>query len=377
MKNREIEKILQEKWFLVAADFLAVMAILFIYSDAPKRDGWDAFLAGAGILISSLIVVIPVMSEGGDKKERMAEQARLRAALKEELDRQRDEFRSATEVISRRLAEVEQNSRSANEAIAQRASTEINQIKSAFAILENKIKSLEKTMSESAASAKKEDIDDLNEKVSSLTNTLRGVVADTEEVADDFKKVRDEIKKVGQQIDKADDRLDDLQSQVKAIQENPSKASAPSPASVKEEESEAEAVIAEDDEEVEEEDVEELEEEEEEAEEVEVVEVNTAPVDEEKPSPVATSSSGTALTINLMIGIGNKPYVRGTGPGLSKDKGIPMTFLGIGRWQWISPDPEAPATVEVWKNDQTPLGEPLNLSGGAPVEVNEDHFAGS
>jgi hypothetical protein len=103
MKNREIEKILQEKWFLVAADFLAVLAILYVYSDAPKRDGWDAFLAGVGILLSSLIVVIPVMSEGGDKKERMAEQARLRAALKEELDRQRDEFRSAAEVTSRRL----------------------------------------------------------------------------------------------------------------------------------------------------------------------------------------------------------------------------------------------------------------------------------
>ena len=373
MKNREIEKILQEKWFLVAADFLAVIAILFIYSDAPKRDGWDAFLAGAGILISSLIVVIPVMSEGGDKKERMAEQARLRAALKEELDRQRDEFRSAMEVLSRRLAEVEQNSRSANEAIAQRASTEINQIKSSFAILENKIKSLEKTISESASSAKKEDIDDLNEKVSSLTNTLRGVVADTEEVADDFKKVRDEIKKVGQQIDKVGDRVDDLQSQVKSIQENPSKASAPSPASVKEEESEAETTIS-DNAEVEEDGVEETDEENEEVEEEAEVEV---PSVVEKAEPASLSANGTALTINLMIGIGNKPYVRGIGPGLSKEKGVPMTFLGIGRWQWISPDPEAPATIEVWKNDQSPLGEPLHLSGGEPVEVNEDHFAGS
>ncbi len=374
MKNREIEKILQEKWFLVAADFLAVLAILFIYSDAPKRDGWDAFLAGAGILIASLIVVIPVMSEGGDKKERMAEQARLRAALKEELDRQRDEFRSAMEVLSRRLTEVEQNSRSASEAIAQRASTEINQIKSAFAILENKVKSVEKDMSSTASSAKKEDIDDLNEKVSSLTNTLRGVVADTEEAADDFKKVRDEIKKVGQQIEKTSDRIDDLQSQVKSIQENPSKASAPSPASVQEEEPEAEAVISDDEEDVDDEEVEEAEEVEVEIE--EVAKTEAEPV-EEKAAPATASAQGTALTINLMIGIGNKPYVRGTGPGLSMEKGIPMTFLGIGRWQWISLDPEAPATVEVWKNDQTPLGEPLHLSGGEPVEVNEDHFAGS
>jgi hypothetical protein len=78
-----------------------------------------------------------------------------------------------------------------------------------------------------------------------------------------------------------------------------------------------------------------------------------------------------------MIGIGNKPYVRGTGPGLSQDSGQLMTFLGIGRWQWISPEPDAPATVEIWKNDQTPLGEPLYLSGGEPVEVDESHFTGS
>jgi hypothetical protein len=77
-----------------------------------------------------------------------------------------------------------------------------------------------------------------------------------------------------------------------------------------------------------------------------------------------------------MIGIGNKPFVRGTGPGLSRDKGVPMSFLGIGRWQWISSDPEAPATVEVWKNDQSPMGEALHLPGGEPVEVDEGHFGG-
>jgi uncharacterized protein YbjT (DUF2867 family) len=95
--------------------------------------------------------------------------------------------------------------------------------------------------------------------------------------------------------------------------------------------------------------------------------------DEAAPS---AAGSGTALIVNLMIGIGNKPFVRGTGPGLSRDKGVPMSFLGIGRWQWISPDPEAPATVEVWKNDQSPMGEALHLSGGEPVEVDEGHFGG-
>ena len=93
------------------------------------------------------------------------------------------------------------------------------------------------------------------------------------------------------------------------------------------------------------------------------------------PEPVA-AGTGTALIVNLMIGIGNKPFVRGNGPGLSQDKGVPMSFIGIGRWQWVSPDAEAPATVEVWKNDQSPMGEPLHISGGEPLEVDEGHFGG-
>ncbi|MGA0030158.1 MAG: hypothetical protein ACO3IG_09405, partial [Opitutales bacterium] len=100
-----------------------------------------------------------------------------------------------------------------------------------------------------------------------------------------------------------------------------------------------------------------------------------APASADAPES-ASAAGGTALIVNLMIGIGNKPFVRGTGPGLSRDKGVPMSFLGIGRWQWVSPDPEAPATVEVWKNDQSPMGEALHLPGGEPVEVDESHFGG-
>ena len=123
------------------------------------------------------------------------------------------------------------------------------------------------------------------------------------------------------------------------------------------------------------------EESEEESEEEEVIE-EIEEVTEDEAAPAAdeaapsAAGSGTALIVNLMIGIGNKPFVRGTGPGLSRDKGVPMSFLGIGRWQWISPDPEAPATVEVWKNDQSPMGEALHLPGGEPVEVDEGHFGG-
>jgi len=157
------------------------------------------------------------------------------------------------------------------------------------------------------------------------------------------------------------DSLREEVSELRARSAAPADVSAPEPA--------ASAASAEEDSEEEESEEEEVIEEIE-----EVTEDEAAPAaDEAAPS---AAGSGTALIVNLMIGIGNKPFVRGTGPGLSRDKGVPMSFLGIGRWQWISPDPEAPATVEVWKNDQSPMGEALHLPGGEPVEVDEGHFGG-
>ena len=45
--HRDLEKILKEKWYLVAADFIAVIAILCL--DLNPHDGREAFLAVLGI----------------------------------------------------------------------------------------------------------------------------------------------------------------------------------------------------------------------------------------------------------------------------------------------------------------------------------------
>jgi hypothetical protein len=395
--NRDLEKILKEKWYLVAADFIAVIAILCL--DLNPRDGLEAFLAVLGILGASLIVVVPVLMDGGDKRERLAEQARLRTALAAEIDGLRDDFRAGTEAVSRRVGEIEVTARQAGEAaaaaVAQRASAELNTLKAAITALEAKAKVLEAAVAASGSSVKPEAVEELTTQVEALAVSVRGSVADVDEaaeaikalrtdvgtqqaaVADDLKKLREDFKKSGQKAaaatDKLSEALESVQAEVKSLQANPPAASAPSPSSLSDEEPEAaveemiiedvktpiESVIAPEAEA-------EVSIEEESAEDEESAEVATAP-----------AGGGTSLTINLMIGIGNKPYVRGTGPGLSQDSGQLMTFLGIGRWQWVSPEPDAPATVEIWKNDQTPMGEPLHLSGGEPVEVDESHFTGS
>ena len=87
-------------------------------------------------------------------------------------------------------------------------------------------------------------------------------------------------------------------------------------------------------------------------------------------------ATGTCLIVNLMIGIGNKPFVRGSGPGLSDEAGEPMQFLAIGRWLWRAPSADAAVTVQVWKNDRSPLGEPVRIPAGETRELDEDFFAG-
>ena len=388
--NRDLQKLLQEKWFLVAADFIAVLGVLCLGLD-PK-DGFQAFLAVCGILGASLIVVIPVLRDGGGKAERLAEQARLRAALAAEIDRLRDDARAAAEASNRRIGEVELDVRrqaeAAAAAVAQRASTEINALKAEVAALKATAAELEKKVAVAQRSAAvgteaKESLDDLGAKLESLAETVRSGLATTEETAEvlaelkaaapavtaeDLKAVRDEVKKAAQKAaqsaDKLDERLDAVSAELQALRDRPVVAPS-SPVTEDSDEEEAEPVADAD-------------EEDEEAEADEEAIESEPAAEEAAPAaaPVVTSE-GTALVINLMIGIGNKPFVRGSGPGLSADHGIPMNFLGIGRWQWVSPQPDAPATVEVWKNDQSPLGEPIHLSGGETVELDESHFSGA
>jgi len=81
--------------------------------------------------------------------------------------------------------------------------------------------------------------------------------------------------------------------------------------------------------------------------------------------------SACALTARVLIGIGNKPFVRGTGPGLSADRGVPMEFVEIGQWRWIAPNTvKEPITLRILKNDEVPAeGDPIVLHPGQALEV--------
>ncbi|MEO6005621.1 MAG: hypothetical protein ABIZ04_02350 [Opitutus sp.] len=68
---------------------------------------------------------------------------------------------------------------------------------------------------------------------------------------------------------------------------------------------------------------------------------------------VISSDGATRLIATSYIGIGNRLFIRGNGPGLSWDKGVPLQFISIGKWRWETPEAAAPIEYKLYKNDET------------------------
>jgi len=86
---------------------------------------------------------------------------------------------------------------------------------------------------------------------------------------------------------------------------------------------------------------------------------------------VITSDGATRLLVTAYIGIGNRLFVRGEGPGLSWEKGVPLQFVSIGKWRWETAEATAPVACKLYKNDETEctaLGT-LTLDPGHQQEV--------
>jgi hypothetical protein len=67
---------------------------------------------------------------------------------------------------------------------------------------------------------------------------------------------------------------------------------------------------------------------------------------------VLTSDGATRLLVTAYIGIGNRLFIRGTGPGLSWEKGVPLQFVSIGKWRWETNDASGPVQFKLYKNDE-------------------------
>lgn len=80
---------------------------------------------------------------------------------------------------------------------------------------------------------------------------------------------------------------------------------------------------------------------------------------------------GATLVLDAMLGIENKPFLRGNAPGLSETAGTPMTFVEIGRWSHDFDALNREVSVRILRNDNEdePLGDPVTLAPGQKLEL--------
>ncbi len=91
----------------------------------------------------------------------------------------------------------------------------------------------------------------------------------------------------------------------------------------------------------------------------------------EDAAPAISADGLTRLLVTAYIGIGNKLYIRGDGPGLSWERGTPLQFVSIGKWRWETPEATVPVTLKIYKNDvlECTTPGPLALQPGHQHEV--------
>lgn len=90
------------------------------------------------------------------------------------------------------------------------------------------------------------------------------------------------------------------------------------------------------------------------------------------PKKAKPSKHDAVIVVNALIGIGNKPYLRGNGGGLSMQKGVPMQFVEIGKWRYVIVELTQPIEIQILKNDEdAPLdAQVYQLEAGQKLELN-------
>jgi uncharacterized protein YoxC len=95
------------------------------------------------------------------------------------------------------------------------------------------------------------------------------------------------------------------------------------------------------------------------------------PAEPEVSEPAVSADGATRLVVTAYIGIGNRLFIRGDGPGLSWEKGVPLSFVSIGKWRWDTNDASSTVKFRLYKNDETEctaLGE-RSVEPGAQQEL--------
>ena len=91
-----------------------------------------------------------------------------------------------------------------------------------------------------------------------------------------------------------------------------------------------------------------------------------------RPKPVAKNPFviTSTITTKVDIGFGNTLYIRGEGPGLSWDKGAPMSCVADDHWQIVVKEAAQPIVFKVLVNDLSwNTGADYSVAPGASVAL--------
>jgi hypothetical protein len=88
------------------------------------------------------------------------------------------------------------------------------------------------------------------------------------------------------------------------------------------------------------------------------------------PRPKAASGRGITLNVRANVGFGNQLYVRGDGPGLSWERGLPAQNVSPDLWKIEFSEVGHPITFKCLVNDQAwSVGEDFVAVPGSTITV--------
>jgi len=87
------------------------------------------------------------------------------------------------------------------------------------------------------------------------------------------------------------------------------------------------------------------------------------------PKPTASAQRATTIEAKIDVGFGNTVYLRGKGPGLSWERGVPCECVDRNTWRWTAPGAEK-LTFKLLLNDSIwARGADLVIGPGEKVQI--------
>lgn len=87
-------------------------------------------------------------------------------------------------------------------------------------------------------------------------------------------------------------------------------------------------------------------------------------------TPVVPKRVETTITALIDVGFGNRLYLRGEGPSLSWDKGVPLDCLADDKWSISLPESARPVVFKFLVNDISwSAGEDYSVAPGTSITV--------